>query len=320
MRDVNFRRGIMAAAIALFVASGFANAALERQYLRRLATDDLAQIRQLQRVAEQTHGPNIILAGGSNVIYGFDAAKITRDLRVHTVNIGMMNLLDGPNNYEKLLRSVVKHGDIVVYADSRWFTSPSMQQRQYLSSQEHKTASALAQIGSIEFRGSISSPLPVWTLLPQNPLAAETFHLLHPAPATVRDASGDFKACVRLQSFFPQPAPNGAPARAIFEEVQRIAKLTGERGATLVLVEPPVLIDELQRKSWTIYRAALERGLKPIAPLIMAARLSSNAREFCDTPFHLRPAMRSVRSAQLVSRLTQLRLLARIRARESFKP
>lgn len=325
MRAVDLRFVIMGAAIALFTASGFANAALERQVLLRTAADDLGQIRQLQRIAAQSDRPNLILAGGSNVIYGFDAAQIGRDLGVHAINLGMSNLLEGPGNYENLLRSVVKRGDIVVFADSGWFVTASMHQRHFAARHEDRVAISLARLGGVEFAEERRSGLPVWTLVPESPLAAEAVRFLQPALAARREASGDMKACVTLQSVSPQAAPRGLPAPEIFDRIRRIAALTTQRGATLVLEEPRVLINERQRNAWESYRAALELGLKAIAPLAheggaISSPFSADPRQTCDGPFHLRPSARVARSAQLVAWMAKQPIIAELRQRDATKP
>lgn len=321
MRGANFRPLIMGAVILLFLASGFLNASLERQAVQRTAANELVQIRHLQRIAAQSPGPKLIVAGGSNVIFGINAAQIGRELGINAVNLGMWNLLAGPNNYEKLLRSVVRPGDIVVYADVRWFAVPSTGERDDGARFEDEIALSLVKLGGLEFRRNTGHALPVWTLVPTISPAVQAMRLLRPAAATVRDATGDWNACVSPQSVYPLGAPNGAPPPAIFDEVRRIEKLTSERGATLVLEVPQLLIDERQRKSWEGYRAALENGLKPIAPLVrhtgkMADPLITDASLFCDLAVHLRPAAGAVRSAQLAAWLAHQPMLSRLRAHQ----
>lgn len=318
MRVADLRIWLIGAAIVLFGLSGFANAALERQALTRVANVNLAQIRKLQQIARRANGPKLILAGGSNTLYGLDADGIGRSLGVHAVNVGMFNLLNGQSNYTILLRSIVGPGDVVVFADSNWLVAPSLHQRENATLVERKLAASLFRSGSAEFSGIDSAALPTWSLLPESPMVSEIAKLLRPASYLKRGSSGDLLSRTAPRPIQPLAAPKVPPAPIIFERVRQLAALTKQRGATLFLEQPWVLINDLQRGAWQNYATALDKGLQPIAPVVgrdfeTPGPFRTDGRQFCDSPFHLQPAMRATRSAQLVAWLKQQPALERLR-------
>lgn len=312
---------VMFAAIVVAIA-GFVEAATEPRAARDEARESLAHIILIHRAVARVPGPRLILAGGSNVVYGMAARDIGRRLSVPTVNAGMINLLAGYDNYRRFLRSIVGPGDVVVFSDSNWLVAGTGRQALAAQLAEARLAASLANLGEGEFAGGGNPRWPIWTILPSRPMLAQLAAWRLKRFEIPRSTLGDSLDCIPALAIDPLRFPASKPERMrVSDDIQMVAAIVAERHARLLLVLPWTLIEPKERNGWRRLGAQLVEQLAAVAPVAIDAGVDptvsvwrSNASEFCDSAVHLSASFRAVRSAQIAAWLASRPEIARLRA------
>lgn len=306
----------MAMTAAAVIGFGFLNAYLLRQDYAEFGRLNAAEMRQAQAAASQFQGPRLLLAGGSNVMFGLDAGLVGQRVGAPAVNVGMPGMLGSEANYLDFLLPLIRPGDVVVYSSSNWMVAPTAHQQMAARLNDGRLASVLGTLGALKARNVTTANWPVWTLFPERPLlkrltSAETEYTLHS-----RDALGNARACVvdpRERNWLPLPSQ---PPDAMLGETRELARQLRARGATLVLAEAWTLVRAKDLGGWLAYRERLNQELSAIAPVLAAPAntvLRVDPQLFCDGPLHLSAEGRRVRSEYLAESLAAVPEVNRLR-------
>jgi hypothetical protein len=307
MHGTDLRLPFMALAVTALAGLGFVNAYLLRRDYDAAAAAMNSEITQIYAVAAKMPGRRIVLAGGSNTVFGVDADVIARETGIPTVNAGMRSMLGSETNYIDFLTPMIRPGDIVLYSNSNWMVSPTAHQIREAALDGNRVASSLSHVGAIRYREGENSVWPSWTLFPRRPMLAYLVQRGGPIIPTERDALGDALHCpIEPPLRQPLAPPHGDPPAAMFAGTQDLAARVRARGATLIFAEPWVLVRRDHLASWLRYRDRLREQLARIALLLPSAAsdvLHTDERLFCDSPLHLQAEGRDVRTRHLLTRL-----------------
>ena len=192
MRDIDTRLGFMVTTAILLVIFGMSNAWFAP--VEESGSPDWyrAPVIAVLEAARQETEPKLILAGGSNVIYGFRSEVISTKTGMPVVNAGISSMMLSITSYTDVLAAIVKPGDIVIFSAAE-LTVPDKPPGLAVS---RRRAEALTASLGIPFTASSASAPKVWQLIPERALATR----LVPAGPVGRDQTarrfGNEQTCV----------------------------------------------------------------------------------------------------------------------------
>lgn len=307
------RRFVVAAAIAVLVAWGLGVA-----WRFWLPNPDAVWVRglyasKLPSLAAPGERDRILLLGGSGTAYGFDSAQIAESTGRYTLNLGLHAGLGLDANLDTWL-PWIRSGDLVVL-------SP-----EYVLLGDAAASGRLApsfRVASGTLLRGIESPSDG-----ARRIAAAGSPGLFELVAGLVDAiqSGQGAAPEELSetgdlvNYPPGPAPSATLANlptvteAVVRRLQRFGTEVSDRGATLVIVAPWILVPPEADESWQALacdRLAEAAGEATILPLARCG-VQSSSELFSDSCYHTSSFGRDARSAELIDALSPI-LAVRVR-------
>ncbi len=261
-----------------------------------------------RKLAERTPGPRVLVAGGSNAYYGIDSQLLQQGVGLPVVNVALpYGAYDDRINLH-LLESVVKPGDVILYAAAGFWGAEDAEKRRsrgfdsYLVAQKLPDYERRFDGGGIPWQARPETTTLLLTL-------AESIWPRPPGRSWIvdTDAQGDFTGCVPAPVVLPQHFKSENPDADLAALMGTAAGRLAAKGGRLVVAMPWLFIKERDRRHWTAYR---ERFIGQYAahkvPVIAAppdVLLRNDRRDFCDSPLHLSTEVVRLRSQQLAGAL-----------------
>lgn len=302
------KRGLclLTALLLLWAAGGHAFYRIDRAHDER----DFALLAELiahkAKLAEAAPGTRLLVAGGSNAYYGIDSGVMEAALGLPVVNLALPFGAHHDRINLAILLRLVRPGDLVLYASSRFWTQPDDLVRRSRAFDAY-----LARTGFPRYVRQFEEVAVPWQPLPRtSALLPAIVDMFLPPPMRPwildTDVKGDFTGCV--------PTPALAPVRyrrnvLDADQVAAIRETSAAfeaEGVRLVVDLPWMFIDERDRAHWVDYRATFVETYRSVVLTIAAEPgllLRSDAGAFCDSPFHLWADARRQRSAYLAAAL-----------------
>lgn len=265
--------------------------------------------------------PRIVLAGGSNVVFGQDAQLIALHLGRPVVNAGIFSLMGGHSNYSDWLVTIVRPGDIVVFSDSNWMVNASEHKK--IDRQETRMAALMEPKLKIHFSLADRGAPPAWSLLPNRPwLAVFISSMKHSREALSydpgrRDRWGDAPTCLPAAGTLkPMAQVDHFRASQAIQQAGRLANRLRAVGVRTVFTIPQTLVELKDVPGWNDYVGRLERELakwgsvlhRPVQTIIL-----TDPAMFCDYPTHVSAIAREQRSLDLAASLSHMSALRQLK-------
>lgn len=235
MRDIDTRLGFMVTTAILLVIFGMSNAWFAP--VEESGSPDWyrAPVIAVLEAARQETEPKLILAGGSNVIYGFRSEVISTKTGMPVVNAGISSMMLSITSYTDVLAAIVKPGDIVIFSAAE-LTVPDKPPGLAVS---RRRAEALTASLGIPFTASSARAPKVWQLIPERALATR----LVPAGPVGRDQTarrfGNEQTCVEAPMWrTPKARPVQPPPPETIAATHRLAQVVRARGGTIYFSLP----------------------------------------------------------------------------------
>lgn len=289
---------------AVYLAFGFLYA-LDR----RDTSNVLYEIfRGKAHAAAQVDGPRILLVGGSSTVWGSRSSIIEGESGISTFNLALTHEAYDPKAMRTLALSVVKPGDIVIYASVSFWNSRGTDPT---AAAELLRVAGLAAKERSGFEVLKQSLDRVWSPYPQKSTIVTSLpalyrrYIRHEPSEHMQGLNdkGDVASCLTPGTV---PGPNTyvdpPDQNLFFTELDDFEDALRRRGASLVLAFPPNLIVESERDKWiqnyTLQFEAMKRRFA-VAQADLESSLYLDKNDFCDTGFHLADAEAAQRSRRL---------------------
>jgi hypothetical protein len=258
--------------------------------------------------ADKADSPSrILLIGGSNVLWGVRSKIIEDETGVPTFNLSLIHEAYHPKAMRELTLSVVRPGDVVIYASVSFWNSRET---------DPQAAAELLRVAGLEKDESpgldtLKRTLDrYWSPYPQKNTIISSLsnlyrrYIQHEPSVHMQDLNdrGDVATC-RTPGAAGRNGYN-APADqdTLLQELQDFADALRMRGASLVLNMPPTLVLPEQKETWINGYSAPFKAMQSrfaMATPSLEVNIYEDASLFCDTGFHLGDAEAASRSHKL---------------------
>ncbi|HET9238039.1 MAG TPA: hypothetical protein VFO10_12345 [Oligoflexus sp.] len=310
--------------LCFFAILGFAAVYLGFGFLYALDKRDTSNVpyeifRGKVHAATAVDGPRLLLAGGSNVIWGSRSTIIENEGGVPTFNLALSSEAHDPKAMRILTTNAVRSGDTVIYSSISFWNSSQIDPAaagDILNAAGHLPDDS-SHFQSLKKKlGRFWSPYPqkrtVVTSLP----ALYRRYISHEPSEHMQglNAKGDLASCLTPGAV---PGPNSyvepAEQSILLQELQDFEDALRQRGASLVLLFPPNLILEGERDKWIQNFTPVFEAMKrrfTVAQETLDASLYTDKSYFCDTGFHLADAEAAERSRRIGQFINETRKAA----------
>ncbi|MBC8085896.1 MAG: hypothetical protein H7Z40_01425 [Phycisphaerae bacterium] len=284
------------------------------------ANDFLQAIQDKERVLSAAPSPRTVLVGGSSTAFGFNSAALAAATGRSVVNMGVHAGL----GLDFMLRSVedsLRAGDLVIVSPEYELFDKSLRNNTVLYQILPYMQSPDTYLHSVAERVEYRLQLRVQRM--QRIVA----HLMKrmvgrtTAPDMYRRASfsalGDFwlpdstRSVLDTNRYIGPPKPAEVPDESTVRRLSTFADKASQRGASVVLLYPPLVSPAYARDSANIagLQQALEKTLRPAVTIAGTPQdFVWPAEYFFDTEYHLNPRGRDRRTSQLIQFLQSQRL------------
>lgn len=292
----------------LWASFGFEFARDNGRTMRAFASDVATLLDVQDKALSADGGRRILLAGGSNVLYGVSAAELSDSLSVPVVNMGLPQLAFDADRYFRLLEHRARAGDVVILSLTEWFNPTATNAHgEWIPVIWSASPSISPEISADDtVRAALTR---AWRPFPAKSYLARALSRSGPATSATNwhhvTAVGDLVACQSNPAFGPLAKPT-LPREAEWNKLRTFAATMKARGVHVVLDIPWIMADPLRQGIWLRHLAELRRKMDSIAPVIPsdAERLLwSGHAHFCDTPSHLNAEGRRLRTASIAQYL-----------------